>query len=232
MRYISIILCCSCIVAQIVGQLKPIEKTDNRSEELYQSIADIISFMKSKTIVTYFGESSSPSLAASFQQILMENKLNQTLIVAGPHTGLLRNLISSQNLALILFRSERENRTLDVLLNTLDGLSSMPIIFMYEKPVSRNLMKSLFIWSTKNQFFSPIVIFYRNQKVETWTFRVTPKFAIIRLKLSKLSVKFFRKYSNMNKYKAMVGLYQNVPEAFLVSLSLNKYTKIKLSAFK
>lgn len=219
-------------MAQIVGHLKPIEKYDDRSEALYTTIENVIYFWKSKTVVTYFGESSSSSLASSFQQRLMENKLNQTLIVAGPHTGSLSNLINYQNLALVSFCSERENRTLDVLLNTLDGLRAMPIIFMYENPVSKDLMKFLFIWASKNQFISPVVIYNRNQEVDIWTFRATSKFDIVRLKIFKLSGKFLRKYSNMNKYKAMVGLYQNVPEAFLVSFSLKKYTKIKLYAFK
>lgn len=218
MRFVSLVFFCCFIVAQVVGQLKPIEKYDDEYESYFQIIAVIDNEVNYKNIVTFFGDSKSTSFAPSPQQQLIQT-FERTLIVAGPSTGSLREICSAQSLAMV-FKTRNLNHTLDVLQRTLDGLQ-MDIIFLFNMPFSHSLVKYLFNWSEKNKFKKILITFYRNQQYEIWTFKSRPKFIALKINLLEFNDKFVRKYFNMEQYKSVIGFFHNLPDAFLVSLTSN-----------
>lgn len=218
MRFVSLIFCCCSIVAQVVGQLRPIEKCVDEYESFFQTIANLNNVVNFKCFVTFFGNSESTSISPSLQKQLMDT-FERTLIVAGPYTGSLKEICNDRSLALV-FTTENLNHTLDVLLKTLDGLE-IAIVFVFKVPVSNDLMESLFNWGTKNKFKEVLIAFNRKHQYELWAFKSKPKFIAFQIDQLELSYKSVRKCYNMEQSKSVVGYYESLPDAFLVSLSSN-----------
>lgn len=230
MRCVS--LCCwwCCIPALVIGQIKAVVETEEEYQnEFLTIISKVDRYVKFKSFITYADNkelAKEYGTSVSLQQRLMET-FERPVIVAGTETGLLRNIINDQNLAIIFFNGMHDStlRTVD---ETLRSLKTIMTIFVYKSEM--NLMPSIvhlqvfFTWCWNRHFYN-IMLFYKyNNTFEIWSYEMKGEMKIYRLTNwtpSQEEQRAHHQLTDMGHYRSVVAVYQNLPDTFFVSANIH-----------
>ncbi|EDV90818.1 GH13972 [Drosophila grimshawi] len=228
MKCVRVLLWCCCILAIVVGQLKPVVESEDDNEAILKIISRIDTVMPTQNIITYLVDQNSKvkgtSITTSLQQRLMET-FNRPVIAAGIHTGSLRNIIHVNNMAVVFFTG-MDDPNLNMFQQTVNNIQTVLSIFVYksedDSPFPSDELETFFMWCVNHQIFIAYLIFrnYSNYEVRTYRMKTTAiVYKFINTSMPELTDLRYRKLGNMYKLIYKVAVAHSLPETLVFNTS-------------
>lgn len=203
-------------------QVLPVEEHHEGNQHLIHLIATCDKEQGFTKFITYCRNAdldSSGSITTSVQQLLMET-FRRPIIVGGNHIGPLNTLVNSKTLIVVLF-GEMRDHIFDIVRQTLFGFNLALVIFDYRpkngSPPKNIEMDDFFEWCLQRNLNHVILTFKRNNEFELWSYKSKPKLNKVTFKEKEISAHNHREFHKHAHYRFSVGLFENLPEVFLVS---------------
>lgn len=203
-------------------QLLPVDEHHEENQHLIQLITACDRIQGFRMFITYCENAdldSSGSITSSVQQLLMET-FRRPVIVAGNHIGPLNEVVNSHTLVVVLFRKMHEH-IFDIVRQTLLGFNSALVIFDYRPKngsSSTNIdVDEFFTWCFQRNIHDVILSFEQNNEFELWFYKNKPKLVKISFTIKDITTHNHLEFEKKTRYRFSVGLFENLPEVFLVS---------------
>lgn len=221
MKYITFCVWFLGFVILAKPQLLPVDEHHEGNEHLIQLIAAcdrILGFQKFITYCENADLDSSGSISSSVQQLLMET-FRRPVIVAGNHIGPLNEVFNSKTLVVVLF-GKMNDHIIDIVSQKLVGFNLALVIFDYRPKNGSSLtnidVDEFFTWCLQRNLHDVILTFERNNEFELWSYKTKPKLIKISFKITAITNHNHLEFEK-NTHRFSVGLFENLPEVFLVS---------------
>lgn len=202
--------------------LLSVEEHNEGNQHIIHLIAACDRVQGFTTFITYCDNAdldSSGSITSSVQKLLMENFL-RPVIVAGSDIGPLNKIVNSKTLVVVLF-GEMHDQVFDIVRQTLLGFNLALVIFVYRPKngsTPTNIEVDVFFgWCLQRNLHDVILTFKRNNEFELWSYKNKPKFVKITFKMKAINIHKEREYEKHTHHRFSVGLFENLPDVFLVS---------------